>query len=89
MQQVQTRQLNSNSDPVQYAWENDEEAFVDALMGMARNHHMSRWKRIKMAGGGRVERDESDAAVRTLSRPLNLVFLVKGRASVRLFLFLR
>ena len=52
MQQVQTRQLNSNSDSVQYAWENDEEAFVNALMGMARNHHMSRWKRIKMAAVG-------------------------------------
>ena len=48
MQQVQTRQLNSNTDSVQYAWQNDEEAFVDALMGMASDHHMSRWKRIKI-----------------------------------------
>ena len=52
MQQVQTRQLNSNTDSVQYVWQNDEEAFVDALMGMARNHHMSRWERIKTAGTG-------------------------------------
>ena len=49
MQQVQTRQLNSNNDSAQYAWQNDEEAFVDALMGLASDHHMSRWKRIKMA----------------------------------------
>ena len=52
MQQVQTRQLNSNTDSVQYAWQNDEEAFVDALMGMAGNHHMSRWKRIKIGAVG-------------------------------------
>ena len=52
MQQVQTRQLNSNTDSVQYVWQNDEEAFVDALMGMAGNHHMSRWKRIKIGAVG-------------------------------------
>ena len=52
MQQVQTRQLNSNTDSVQFAWQNDEEAFVDALMGMAGNHHMSRWKRIKIGAVG-------------------------------------
>ena len=49
MQQVQTRRLNSSNDSAQYAWQNDEEAFVDALMGMAWNHHASRWKRIRMA----------------------------------------
>ena len=48
MQQVQTRQLNSNTDSVQYVWQTDEEAFVDALMGMARNHQMNRWKKIKI-----------------------------------------
>ena len=52
MQQVQTRQLNSNTDSVQYAWQNDEEAFVDALMGLASDHHMSRWKRIKIGAVG-------------------------------------
>ena len=52
MQQVQTRQLNSNTDSVQYVWQNDEEAFVDALMGMARDHQMSRWKRIKIGAVG-------------------------------------
>ena len=52
MQQAQTRRLNSNNDSVQYAWENDEEAFVNALMGMARRHHMGRWRRIRMAAVG-------------------------------------
>ena len=52
MQQIQTRRLNSSNNSDQYAWQNDEEAFVNALMGMAWHHHVSRWKRIKMAAVG-------------------------------------
>ena len=52
MQQVQTRRLSANNESVRYAWQNDEEAFVDALMGMAWHHHVSRWKRIRMAAVG-------------------------------------
>ena len=52
MQQVQTRRLNSSDNSAQYAWQNDEEAFVNALMGMARDHHASRWRRIRMAAVG-------------------------------------
>ena len=52
MQQVETRQLSSNGDSVQYAWRNDEEEMVHALMGLAWHHHVSRWKRIRMAAVG-------------------------------------
>ena len=62
---------------------------MDALMGMAGNHHMSRWKRIKIGVCGPVERDEFGAAVRTLSRPLDPAFRIKGRALGRLYLFWR
>ena len=52
MQQVQTRRLGASSHSVEYAWQSEEEAFVNALMGMALDHHVSRWKRIRMAAAG-------------------------------------
>ena len=52
MQQVQTRRLDSNSHSIQYAWQNDEEAFISALMNMAQDQHVGRWNRIKVAAVG-------------------------------------
>ena len=52
MQQVQARRLDASSHSVEYEWQSDEEAFVNALMGMALNHRESRWKRIRIAAAG-------------------------------------
>ena len=52
MQQVHTRRLGAGSHSDEYAWQSDEEAFVNALMGMALNHRESRWKRIRIAAVG-------------------------------------
>ncbi len=52
MQQVQTRRLGSSGDSAQYAWGSDEQAMVSALMGVAWDHHVGRWRRIRMSVAG-------------------------------------
>ena len=89
MQQVQARQLNSNTDSVQYVWQNDEEAFVDALMGMAQESPHESLGEDKDGGYGPVERDRDGPCVRTLSRPLDPAFRMRRRALARLYLFSR
>ena len=52
MQQVQTRRLGSNGNSSRYAWQSDEEAMVSELMGLAWDHHVGRWRRIRMSVAG-------------------------------------